>query len=278
MKEVTTGLDAYSPPEVARRVEAFGVAKAAAPWTQTFMLGVLAGGFIGMGGLYFTVVTVDGGLGAMLAGGVVFSTGYMLAILAGAEVFTSNNLLAMAWASRKVSTYRVLRNWTIVLVANAIGAAGLAVLFALSGLPELGDGAIGTRAIEIAADRASLPLMNAFALGVLGNLFVCLAVWISMAGRTVTDKVVGTILPLSALGALGLEHIAASLYFIPRGLLVEWTAPDLALAAEQIPIATGLLSLVAIIAGNIVGGSLMVALAYYVTYMRPVSTRDRADL
>jgi hypothetical protein len=33
---ITTGLDAYSPPEVARRVEAFGVAKAAGSWVQTF--------------------------------------------------------------------------------------------------------------------------------------------------------------------------------------------------------------------------------------------------
>lgn len=269
MKEITTGLDAYSPPEVAKRVEAFGVAKAGAPWTQTFMLGTLAGGFIGLGGLYFTVVTTEIGLAAMLAGGVVFSTGYMLAILAGAEVFTSNNLLAMAWASRKVTTWRVLRNWTIVLSANAFGAAGLAVLFVLSGLPRAGDGAVGVRAIEIALERTSLPTMQAFALGVLGNLFVCLAVWVSMAGRSVTDKVVGTILPLSALGALGLEHVVASLYFIPRGLLVQWSAPELTAGLEPVSIIGGIHSIAVVTAGNIVGGSLMVALAYYVTYMRP---------
>lgn len=269
IKRIATGLDAYSPPEVARRVEAFGVAKAGAPWTQTFMLGTLAGGFIGLGGLYFTVVTTEPGMAVMLAGGVVFSTGYMLAILAGAEVFTSNNLLAMAWASRKISSSRVLRNWAIVLSANAFGAAGLAVLFVMSGLPRAGDGAIGVRAIELALERTSLSTMHAFALGVLGNLFVCLAVWVSMAGRSVTDKVVGTILPLSALGALGLEHVAASLYLIPRGLLVQWTAPELADGLEAVSVAGGIHSIVFVMIGNIVGGSLMVALAYYVTYMRP---------
>lgn len=113
MREVSSGLDAYSPPEIAQRVEAFGVAKSAAPWWQTFMLGVLAGGFIGLGGLYYTFMTVGDGGWQRLAGGLVLSTGYMLAILAGAEVFTSNNLLAMAWASRKVSSWRVLRNWSI---------------------------------------------------------------------------------------------------------------------------------------------------------------------
>lgn len=272
MKEITTGLDAYSGPEIAKRVEAFGVAKAGAPWTQTFMLGTLAGGFIGLGGLYFTVVTTEPGLAALLAGGIVFSTGYMLSIVAGAEVFTSNNLLAMAWASRKVSTWRVLRNWTIVLSANAFGAAGLAVLFVLSGLAQAGDGAVGARAIELALERTSHSTIQAFALGVLGNLFVCLAVWVSMAGRSVTDKVVGTILPLSALGALGLEHVVASLYFIPRGLLVQWSSPELAAGLEPVSVIGGIHSIAVVMVGNIVGGSLMVALAYYVTYMRPAPT------
>jgi formate transporter len=270
MKElITSGLDAYAPPDVARRVEAFGVAKVEAPWWRTFMLGVLAGGFIGLGGLYFTVVTLDAGVWQRLAGGLVFSTGYMLAILAGAEVFTSNNLLAMAWASRKIRTLQVLSNWAIVLGANAIGAGGLAVIFILSGLATAGDGAIGERAVEVAAHSASLGALNAFALGVLGNLFVCLAVWVSMAGRSVTDKVVGTILPLSALGALGLEHVAASLYFIPRGLLMQWLHPDLAAGVGSVSLAGGLFSVTFVTLGNVVGGSLMVALVYYATYLWP---------
>lgn len=34
-----------------------------------------------------------------------------LAIFAGAEFFTGNNLVVMAWASRLVSTRKVLRSW-----------------------------------------------------------------------------------------------------------------------------------------------------------------------
>ena len=267
MEKLTTGLDAYAPPEVAERVEAFGVAKDLAPWWQTFMLGVLAGGFIGLGGLYYTFVTIDGSVWALLAGGLVLSTGYMLAILAGAEVFTSNNLMAMAWASRKVTTWRLMRNWSIVLGANAVGAIGLAVIFSVSGLPATHDGAVGERAVAIAATSASLPTLHAFALGVLGNLFVCLAVWVSMAGRSVADKVLGTILPLSALGALGLEHASASLYFIPRGLLLQWSG-----AASDLPsisVVGSMHTVAFVILGNIFGGSLMVALAYYATYLRP---------
>jgi formate transporter len=276
MSNLTSGLDAFSPPEVARRVEAFGVAKVAAPWWQTFMLGMLAGGFIGMGGLYYTFVTTDTSTWAMLAGGVAFSTGYVLAILAGAEMFTSNNLMAMAWASRRVTTWRVVRNWTLVLGANTIGAVGLAVIFLVSGLPTTDDGAVGARAVEIAQTSASLPTRHAFGLGVLGNLFVCLAVWVSMAGRSITDKVIGTILPLSALGALGLEHVVASLYFLPQGLLVEWFHPDVAADLPSISTAGALHTVVFVILGNIVGGSLMVALVYYATYLRPSRRRSEA--
>ncbi|MDS1272599.1 formate/nitrite transporter family protein [Lipingzhangella sp. LS1_29] len=261
-------LDAYSPPQIAERVEAFGVAKANSPWLRTLMLGILAGGFIGLGGLYFTVVTTDDSTWHLLAGGVVFSTGYMLAILAGAEVFTSNNLLAMAWASRRLTSWQLLRNWTLVLAANAVGAVGLAVVFVFSGLPDAQDGAVRARAIDLAAEHASLPLVHAFLLGVLGNLFVCLAIWVSLAGRSVTDRVVGSILPLSALGAIGLEHVAASLYFVPRGLLLSWIDSTAAADMPEISPVGALTSTVAVTAGNIVGGSLMVALVYYVTYMR----------
>jgi formate transporter len=273
MSNVAAGLDAYSPPEIAQRVEDFGAAKVTMPWWRTFMLGVLAGGFIGLGGLYYTAVTVDGSTAALLAGGVVLSTGYMLAILAGAEVFTSNNLMAMAWASRRITTWRLLRNWSIVLCANAIGAIGLAAIFVLSGLPASQDGAVGERAATIAQTSAALSTMHAFALGLLGNLFVCLAVWVSMAGRSVADKVIGTILPLSALGALGLEHVVAVLYFIPRGLLVEWFHPTIAADVPSISLVGSVHTLGFVILGNIVGGSLMVALVYYATYLRPVRRR-----
>src|SRR6266498_3111426 len=46
-----TGQDALSPSEVAFLVETRGVAKATAPIVTTFVLGVVAGAFIALGGL-----------------------------------------------------------------------------------------------------------------------------------------------------------------------------------------------------------------------------------
>ncbi|MDV6011320.1 formate/nitrite transporter family protein [Haloechinothrix sp. LS1_15] len=265
----TTNLDDFSPKRVAERVEHFGIAKTRSRWSQSFTLGALAGGFVALGGLFFTFATIDDSVWNYLAGGVVLATGYIIAILVGAEVFTSNNLLIMAWVARKLTTRNVLGNWGIVLCANALGALVLSALFLISGLPEAHQAAVGERAVELAAEKSARPALEAFALGILGNLFVCLAVWVALAGRTVTDKIVGTVLPLSAIGAMDLDHVVAILYFIPRGLLVELFLPHLAEGAETISLTGGVVNLGAVIAGNIIGGSLVVALSYHLIYKRP---------
>ena len=98
------GFDAYAPKEVAERVETVGVAKARLPLLSQIALGVLAGGFIGLGALYFTLVTSDATLSfavSRVLGGLTFSLGLILVVVAGAELFTGNNLLVMAWASRR---------------------------------------------------------------------------------------------------------------------------------------------------------------------------------
>ena len=139
------GFDAYSPREIAARVESVGVAKARFPLLSQIMLGILAGAFIGLGSLYFTLVTSDSTLSfaaARVLGGLVFSLGLLLVIVAGAELFTGNNLLAMAWAEGKLTSTDVLRNWVIVCLANFVGAAGLALLVFLSGHLGMNGGAV----------------------------------------------------------------------------------------------------------------------------------------
>lgn len=98
------GIDAFAPKEIAERIENVGVVKARLPALTLLILGILAGGFIGFGALYFTLILSDPGLGfaaGRVLGGLAFSLGLILVVIAGAELFTGNNLLAMAWASGK---------------------------------------------------------------------------------------------------------------------------------------------------------------------------------
>jgi formate transporter len=99
--------DAHPPREIARRVERLGVAKAQTDTVTLVVLAVLAGAFISLGALFFTVVVTDARLGfgvTRLLGGLRFCLGLVLVVVAGAELFTGINLVAMAWASRLIST------------------------------------------------------------------------------------------------------------------------------------------------------------------------------
>jgi formate transporter len=274
------GLDAYSPREVAEKVRAVGVTKARLLFMQTAMLAVLAGLFIGLGALFYTLVASDAAFGfaaTRVLGGLVFSLGLILVTVGGAELFTGNNLMVMAWADRKITTLELLRNWIIVYVGNAIGAIGLAVVVYLSDHGAMNAGAVATTYVKIAAAKTALPFGEAFFKGMLCNILVCLAVWLAMAGHTVVDKIFAIVLPISAFVAAGFEHSVANMYFIPMGLLLA----DSAVVPAGVNLASldlgGFLSnLLPVTLGNIVGGSVMVAAVYYVIYRRPALVERRA--
>jgi formate transporter len=264
------GFDAYSPKEVAARVSSVGVAKARLPLLQMCMLGILGGAFIALGALYFTLITSDAALGYAIArflGGVVFSLGLILVVVAGGELFTGNNLLVMAWADRQITTKELLRNWVVVYIANAVGAFGVVALAWLAGLGHWNDGAVAHHVLKIATHKTTLPFWEAFFGGVLCNVLVCLAVWLAMAGRTVADKILAILLPISAFVAAGFEHSVANFYFIGLGLVIK-SATDLGLAAAALNPAGFVGNLVPVTLGNIVGGGVLVALVYYVIYRR----------
>ncbi len=261
--------DAYAPREIAARVQDVCLVKARLPFVQLAMLGILAGGFIGLGSLYYVVVVSDATLGfaaQRVLGGAVFSLGLLLVVVAGAELFTGNNLLAMGWADGCISLRAVLYNWLIVCVTNFIGAAGLALIVFLSGHTDMNGGAIAKAYMKIAAAKASLPFWEAFFRGVLCNVLVCMAVWMTLAGRSVVDKFVAIFLPISGFVAAGFEHSIANMYFLPLGMMLQ--------AQGGLPVEWAGLwrNLVPVIAGNIVGGSVLVALVYYVIYVRPAKS------
>lgn len=266
------GFDCYSPKEIAERVENVGIAKANLPFVSMSALGVLAGGFIGLGAMFFTLVVSDVSLSFAIArvlGGIAFSLGLILVVVAGAELFTGNNLLVMAWVSRRIGTATLLKNFAIVFVANFVGAVGLAWLVALSGHWKMANAAIGNAAIGIAAAKCALPFAEAFFKGVLCNILVCLAVWIAIAGRSVSDKILAIIFPISAFVACGFEHSVANMYFIPLGLFLRGTV-----TGEMIPNFSALdwsgflHNLLPVTLGNLVGGAVMVGLVYWVIYRR----------
>lgn len=270
------GLDAYSPKEVAARVSSVGVVKARLPLLPMTMLGMLAGAFIALGALYFTLITSDPSLGyalSRLLGGLVFAMGLIMVVVAGGELFTGNNLLVMAWADRQISTGELLRNWSVVYVANAVGAFGVVALVWLAGLSHWNNGAVARLVLRIALTKSSLPFWEAFFAGVLCNVLVCMAVWLAMAGRSVTDKILAIVLPISAFVAAGFEHSVANFYFIGLGLVIDAYGSVPAATPEAMLSWQGFVrNLVPVTLGNIVGGGVLVALVYHLIYRRGASS------
>lgn len=269
-------MDAYSPRQVAAQVQAVGVAKARLPALAMVMLGISAGGFIGLGALNSVLVFADPALSfaaSRLLGGLAFSLGLVLVVIAGAELFTGNNLLVMAWADGRITAGEVVRNWIVVYLANAAGAIGLAVVVWLSRHGDMNQGAVAAQYVSIAAAKTALPFWEAFFKGVLCNLLVCLAVWMAMAGRSVTDKILAVVFPISAFVAAGFEHSVANMYLIPLGILLAAGAP----AAGPVPDWAGFTSnLLPVTLGNIAGGSIMVAAVYHLIYNRSLRAQAGA--
>jgi len=255
-------LDAYAPAEIAQRVENAGVAKAGLATVPTLVLAVLAGAFIAFGATLFTVVITDSGLGfgpERLLGGIAFSLGLILVVVGGAELFTGNNLIVFAWADRKITSARLLRNWTLVYLGNFVGATATAVMVHWSGIEGLAGGAVGATAVRIAEAKLALAPWETFVRGILCNVLVCLAVWLCFGARTATGKILAIVFPIAGFVALGFEHSVANMYLIPAG----WLA-----GSQLVGVGGFAVNLVLVTAGNIVGGGVLVALVYWLVYGR----------
>jgi formate/nitrite transporter len=272
-------LDALMPDAIALAAENLGVKKAHYDTPTLFALAVLAGAFIALGGLFATVA-MSGAEGMLpygvtrLLGGLVFSMGLILVIVGGAQLFTGDALMVMAWASGRLHAREMMRVWTTVWIGNFVGAAGTALLVFLSGQYTFGHGAVGASALYFAVAKSSLPTTQAFFLGILCNVLVCLAVWLALGARSVGDKILAITFPVAAFVAAGFEHCVANMYFVPLGLLIEWGAPDsfwhdLGRAAPSIPVGQYLINLAAVTLGNWIGGAVMVGAVYWFIYRRP---------
>ncbi|GAB4479293.1 MAG: formate transporter FocA [Anaerolineae bacterium] len=281
-------IDALLPQEMALRAEEVGMKKSALDFLTTFFLAILAGAFIALGAVFATTVTTGTadlpyGISKLL-GGVVFCLGLILVIVGGAELFTGNNLIAMAWASGKVSTWGMLRNWGIVYVGNFVGSVGTAILMLLTRQYMNASGAVGLNALNIANAKCGLGFVQAMALGIMCNTLVCLAVWLTFSAHSTVDKIAAILFPITAFVAAGFEHSIANMYFIPIGLLIKAAAPAEFWALigrtpadfANLTWANFLLkNLLPVTIGNVIGGSLLVGGIYWLIYMRRRYIRRR---
>jgi len=275
-------IDAYTPAQMAVRVEKAGIVKGNRDFFSTFSLAMMAGGFIALGAVFYTFVIHDSTLSAgltKLIGGFVFSLGLILVIITGAELFTGNNLIVMAFIGRKITFAQLINNWGIVFSGNLVGSLIVIILIFMSGQWTAGGATVGVQALMIANGKVNLTFWQAISRGILCNILVCLAVYLCFSGRSVTDKILAILFPITAFVALGFEHSVANMYFIPAGLLLK-QSPEVLAAAQGIiggiPDLSNLTiygflvyNLLPVTLGNIIGGTFFVGIVHWFLFLRP---------
>lgn len=248
---------------------------------KSFCTAISAGAFIGIGFLFYLTSQIGAdrmpaGM-AKVVGGLVFSTGLSLVVLTGAELFTSSTLTLAARATGRITWVQMLRNWAVVYAGNLLGALGLAALVWFGGSWESSKGALGKVVLATAEYKTSHTFVQALCLGILCNLLVCLAVWVTYAGRTAVDKIAALTLPIAMFVACGFEHSVANMFLLPFATLVRDAAPAefwhaAGTTAASYPhlgwASIWLHNLIPVTLGNIIGGGLMVGV-----YQALVQTR-----
>lgn len=273
--------DLLLPAAMAKVAEEAGVYKANKQPITTFFLAITAGVFISIAFVFYITATTGTGTVpyglAKLVGGICFSLGLMLVVVCGADLFTSTVLIVVAKASGRITWGQLARNWINVYIGNLFGALFFVGLIWFSGEHMVANGAWGLNVLQTADHKMHHSFTEAVALGTLANLMVCMAVWMSYSGRTLTDKMLAMILPVAMFVASGFEHSIANMFMIPMAIVIrDFASPEFwqaaGVSAAQFPSLTvGNFitdNLIPVTIGNIIGGGVLVGLTYWVIYLR----------
>lgn len=272
----------FSPKEMMAEAEKFALSKANKTSSMTLSLAIMAGAFIGLAFLfYITVTTGSAGAGwglSRLAGGLAFSMGLILIVICGGELFTSSVLSSISWANKQISFGKMLSIWGKVYVGNFIGAMFLLALVTAAGLYQMDSGQWGLNALNIAQHKLHHTLIQAFALGILCNLLVCLAIWLTFSSANAMTKAAMTIMPVAMFVSSGFEHCVANMFMVPLGIVIANFAPESFWTSVGVPASQYAdlnighfitANLIPVTLGNIVGGAVLVGLANWCIFRRP---------
>jgi formate/nitrite transporter len=270
-------MTAREPQEMAQVAAETGAKKTRRTWDRVLVSAFLAGAYIAFGGL--VAITVSSGLDPAVWGtlptlftGVAFTLGLVLVLIAGSDLATGNMMLVPLGAMRgKIDVGDVVRNLTLVLLGNLLGALFVAFFLAVeSGV--IGDpgsgGASGLtydRLAEIAQGKATgHSAWETFLRGVGCNWLVCLAVWMSLAATSVSGKILALFFPIMAFVAMGFDHVVANMFFLPAAIFAG--TPDVGWG-------DALVNWLLAGAGNLVGAVVFVATSYWYLFLKDAPDR-----
>ncbi|WP_261815847.1 formate transporter FocA [Vibrio gallicus] len=269
-------LGSKAAPSLTQTAADYGHQKVLKPFKQSFVLAIFAGAFIALAFVfYITVTTGSQGQGwgmTRFAGGLAFGLGLILVVVCGGELFTSTVLSSIAWAQKRVSSKQLLLCWLRVYAGNFVGAMLTLSLIIMAKMYLLDGGNWGLNVLYIATHKLEHSWWQAFSLGVLCNLLVCLGIWMSFSSKESASKSLLVLLPVAMFVSSGFEHSIANMFMVPLGIAVKFLASgEMLEAAHTAGIHIELLNvsnfvvnnLIPVTLGNIFGGGVLVGLAFW---------------
>ena len=257
-----------SPAEIAVTYETVGKSKTEMPVLKTFILGIMAGAFIALGGLGSQIASCDAANASAgrIISSVVFPIGLFMVLVGGAELFTGNCLILIPVLSGKAKVSGMLKNWVLVYFGNMVGGLIIALLAAFSHIYSFDGGTLAENVVATAVTKANISFSDGLLRGILCNILVCMAVWCAFAAEELAGKILALWLPVMLFIIGGFEHCVANMYFIPAGLI---TSSLYGISADGLSLfGFFVTNLVPVTIGNIIGGGICVGATYYFAYLK----------
>jgi len=225
MNETITPKETLSFDEMRDHAEILTQKKLNYCWQKSFILSVLGGVFISFGAILSVIVSAGSsnmsyGVTRLLMG-IVFSLGLILVIVGGAELFTGSTIISIAVVNKKAKLRQLIKNWIIVYLGNFVGAILISLLIFFSKQYTFGNGIMGINTLNIALSKIHHSFFESIFLGILCNMLVCLAIWLTYSTKSISGKIMAIIFPVTAFVAAGFEHSVANMYYVPIALLIK---------------------------------------------------------
>lgn len=254
-----------SPEQIKEYVVETGIKKAGNALNKNFWLSFMGGLFIALAaiGSLIATCTISNYSLASLVAGVVFSTGLMLVVIAGGDLFTGNVLIILSVFQKKTTWRKMTWNLGITFLGNLCGAFLVVLLIHYSGILTNANGLLIGTLMSKAIHKIEYSFCQAFSLGILCNLLVCLAVWMMYSAKDTGGKVLACLFPITLFILSGYEHIVANMYYIPAGILASMDKDLLGLsgvsqeAAIHLSVTGAIHNFIPVTLGNLIGGLLI---------------------
>jgi len=251
-----------SPEEVTEYTEQVGVKKSNSSFVKTFRLAFMGGIFIALAsiGSLIATATIDNQSVAAVIAGVVFATGLMMVVIGGGDLFTGNVLMFIAVLRKKATVTKMITNLCTAFLGNLVGSLFIVILINYSSTLTFGNGALLKKIFLKGAHKLEYSFTEAFFLGILCNILVCIAVWLAYSAKDTGGKVLGILFPIMLFILSGYEHIVANMYYIPAAILAAMNPEYVKLSGIEMEVLEHLRIIniphnyIPVLLGNLIGG------------------------